>query len=128
MSWSSGACGGDDEYDRSCPNERDPRENIGDSVKLVECIIDRDENDDYEEGDDVALLFLDQEKGFDCINYYHMWECLKTFQLPRGFIHLIKALYGDSITVPWGQWSQEKGYSNARRGATSVTPYHLSFW
>lgn len=58
----------------------------------------------------MAILFLDQEKGFDRVSHQYLWAAMRTFRIPRLFIKLTKALYWDGQTVPGSTASKVKLY------------------
>lgn len=88
---------------------------IGDNIKLVQCVIDRYKDSEEE----VAVLFLDQEKAYDRVSHTYMWECMRHIGLPRRFINRIKALYSGGTLVPYmnGHKGDEiRVYSGVRQG------------
>lgn len=74
-----------------------PKRQIGDNIKLVQCVIDKYRNSEKE----VEVLFLDQEKVYDRVSHAYLWECLRAFGVPRRFIHRVKALYVEGTLVPY---------------------------
>lgn len=39
------------------------------------------------------LISLDQEKAFDRVEHYYLWDTFQAFGFPPGFINMIKVLY-----------------------------------
>ncbi len=76
-----------------------PGRRISENVKLVQCLID-DVGSDEDDARGVALLFLDQEKGFDRVSHDWLWAVLKKVGIPRGFVHMLQNLYEGGAVRP----------------------------
>lgn len=75
-----------------------PERLIGDNIKLIQTLIDMVEAD---EEDKMAIIFIDQYKGYDMISHHFLWACLRKIGVPNGFISQIKALYFDGGLIPY---------------------------
>ena len=67
---------------------------IGNTIHLVRDIIDLANKN----GEEAALLFLDQEKAFDQVSREFLFKVLEKFGFGTSFIHWIKLLYSNAST------------------------------
>ena len=67
---------------------------IDNNVNLVRDLIDLANKD----GEDAALLFLDQEKAFDRVNHGVLFRTMERFGFGTGFIKWIEIIYSNAST------------------------------
>ena len=52
-----------------------------------------------DENDQVAFIFLDQEKAFDRVNHNFLYKVMDVFGFGQGFIGWIKKLYSNASSI-----------------------------
>ena len=65
---------------------------ITDTIRLIQDIIDKVDNDDSEG----AIIFLDQQKAFDRVEWGYLNACLKKFGFGEYFCNAMTMLYKDA--------------------------------
>lgn len=73
-----------------------PGRSINDPIRTCQLLIDYVKGNPNADDDDIALLFVDQEKAFDRVDRNYMYQCLERFGIPDSFIKWIKLLYNDT--------------------------------
>ncbi|OJT09202.1 LINE-1 retrotransposable element ORF2 protein [Trametes pubescens] len=71
-----------------------PGRRIFDHIQMNKLIIE------YAEAEEIngAIVALDQEKAYDCIDHYYLWKALEHANFPRNFIETIKTLYSNAVS------------------------------
>ena len=71
-----------------------PDRQIFDSVKLVQCLIDRAS----QLGEDLYVVLLDQEKAYDRVNHGFLWMALTKIGLPPCLLRAIQNCYHEATS------------------------------
>lgn len=69
-----------------------PERLIDDNIHIIQYLIATHRTAEEE----IDLVFLDQEKTYDCVSHHFMWAALRRLGVLNVFINWVKTLYKDA--------------------------------
>lgn len=77
-----------------------------------------------------TILYVDQEKAYDRVSHVYLWEAMRRFGIPEGFIDVVKRLYLNATLTAYVNGNQSKEIpvrSGLRQGDPMSCPlYNLA--